>query len=378
MPVEGEAANTTSSTPAAAGSSSSASEGVPVLESLIACALGVASVAGVAALVEANAPIPTYHPSKGQRFDESHFAGRFSRMILACDPMLLFYNKEQVLEAREMLRKYKSGEYTDRQLWEARRVVDAAVHPDTGEFIPRPFRMSGYVPFNGPINVAMVASQSTLPLLFWSFVNQTQNAMVNFFNRNASSPMSNETLATSYGVAVGSALSIAFGLSTLVNKRYPKHQAKALMKWIAFPSAVVASSLNCYIVRSPEIETGVPLLDEDGQEVSQNGERSQVAARAGVHSTTLSRALLQAPVYFLPPFLLGLGPFKTLLQKNPRMSVPLTTFLLLNCFGVGLPATVALFPQISSIPASSVENQFRSLRDKDGKPYEVFYYNKGL
>jgi hypothetical protein len=28
-------------------------------------------------------------------------------------------------------------------LWEAQRIVDAAIHPDTGDVIPRPFRMSG-------------------------------------------------------------------------------------------------------------------------------------------------------------------------------------------------------------------------------------------
>jgi len=41
--------------------------------------------------------------------------------------------------------------------------------------------MSGYVPYNGPICVSMVASSSTLPILFWSWINQTQNALVNYY-----------------------------------------------------------------------------------------------------------------------------------------------------------------------------------------------------
>jgi hypothetical protein len=61
------------------------------------------------------------------------------------------------------------------------------------------------------------------------------------------------------------------------------------------------------------------------------------------------------------------------------MTVPITTFLLLTSFGIGLPATVAMFPQISSVDAKDVEERFQHLRDpQTNKPYDVFYYNKGL
>lgn len=93
--------------------------------------------------------------------------------------------------------------------------------------------------------------------------------------------MSNETLLKSYSAAVGSALAVAFGLATMIQKRYSPEKAKALMKFVAFPSAVVASSLNCYIVRSPEIDTGVPLLDSKGKNVME-GETSIIAAKSGV------------------------------------------------------------------------------------------------
>jgi hypothetical protein len=238
--------------------------------------------------------------------------------------------------------------------------------------------MSGYVMYNGPICVAMVASQSTLPLLFWSWVNQSQNALVNYFNRNASSPMSNETLMKSYAAAVGSALTVAFGLATFIQKRFDAQKAKSLLKWVAFPSAVVASSLNCYIVRSPELETGISLMDENYDEVLK-GETSKVAAAEGVNSTTLSRAVLQAPVMFFPPLLCSMGPIRSYIARNPAMAVPATTYVLMLCFGVGLPSTTAIFPQMAQIDANQVEDKFKHLRNpKTNKPYEVFYYNKGL
>merc|ERR1719480_268178 len=140
----------------------------------------------------------------------------------------------------------------------------------------------------------MVASTSTVPLLFWSWINQSQNALVNYYNRNASSPMTNETLLKSYSAAVGSALVVAFGLSSFVQKRFSPSKAKELMKYVAFPSAVVASSLNCYVVRSPEIVTGIPLFDEHGDPVlPMEDNTSSIAARRGVESTTASRAILQ-------------------------------------------------------------------------------------
>jgi hypothetical protein len=192
--------------------------------------------------------------------------------------------------------------------------------------------------------------------------------------------MTNETLLKSYSAAVGSALAVALGLATFIQRRYSPAQAKNLLRWVAFPSAVVASSLNCYIVRSPEIDTGVPLVNSDGEYVLPK-ERSKIAAERGVNSTTFSRALLQAPVYFLPPFLMGaVPPLKNAILRNPIMRVPMTTYLLLVCFGIGLPASVAIFPQMGQIKVEEAEETYHNLKDEKngGKPYKYLYYNKGL
>lgn len=124
---------------------------------------------------------------------------------------------------------------------------------------------------------------------------------------------------------------------------------------------------------------GIPLMDEHGNNVAP-GQTSSVAAAQGVYLTTASRAILQAPVYFLPPFLLGaVGPLSRWLLVHPQMTVPVTTFLLLTSFGIGLPATVAMFPQISTISASAVEPNFTQLvNPRTQQPYTQFYYNKGL
>jgi hypothetical protein len=235
------------------GSTTAASTAESVGKSLVAAVLSITTISIIAAMVECMSDSPPYDPP-GQRFDQSEYQGRFARMLLACDPRLLTYTQRQVLDAKEMLSNYQN--VTDnRSLWEARRLVDSAIHPDTDEFLPRPFRMSGYCSFNAPICVGMIASSATAPLLVWSWMNQSHNALLNYYNRNASSEMTTETMAKSYVTAVGSCLVVAFGLASLIQKRYPPSQAKTLLRWIAFPSGVVASSLNCYIVRSPEIQT---------------------------------------------------------------------------------------------------------------------------
>lgn len=365
--------------------SKESSSSVSIIQALAAATGGIATVSLVATIIESmtSSSVPIYDPN-GERFDQNLFSGRFSKMLLACDPKLLFYTEAQVRENQLMLEDAHNSRddsiaIDNHTLWESKRIVDSALN-DQNQWIPRPFRMSGYVPYNGPICVAMIASTSTIPLLFWSWINQSQNALVNYYNRNSSANITNETIMKSYGIAVTSALTVAFGLATFIQKRYDTNTAKMLLKYVAFPSSVAASSLNCYIVRSPEITTGIPLLNEDGNDVSIDNETSQIAARNGVNLTTLSRAILQAPVFFLPPIVVSYLPIiRNYIMKFPQMAIPISTYLLLVSFGVGLPATVAIFPQISSIPASDVESKFQGIiNPKTNQPYEIFYYNKGL
>lgn len=355
--------------------------------SLVACVAGIVTVDIGSSAVEhySSKSCPEFHPNR-HRFDQTTFQGRYCTMILNCDPQLLLIPEEKCQKAKQLLSEYqpiissdntsRSSNEVYRSLWEAQRIVTAQYHPDTGNRIPAPFRMSGYVAFNGPVSVSMVASSGTTALLFWNWVNQSQNALVNYYNRNAASSMSNETMIKSYLAAVGSALCITFGLATLLQKRLDPAAARTMLRFVAFPSAVVASSINCYIVRSPEIDVGIPLLDDDNNEVLfKTDNKSIVAAKRAVYSTTLSRAVLPAPVFLLPPLLISL------VQKRlpPSYIAPLTTYLIMVSFGLALPATVALFPQQSEIEVKELETKYHNLiNPKTGKAYEKLYFNKGM
>ena len=77
-----------------------------------------------------------------------------------CMCSMLIHREAAIRESENKLKQFAAGTstLTDTELWNCRIMVESAIHPDTNETVPEPFRMSGYVPFNGPICVAMVSS----------------------------------------------------------------------------------------------------------------------------------------------------------------------------------------------------------------------------
>lgn len=65
------------------------------------------------------------------------------------------------------------------------------------------------MPYNGPVCVAMVLATSTWAIALGNWLNQSQNALVNYCNRNASSPTTTATLVRSYCSAVGASLVVS-------------------------------------------------------------------------------------------------------------------------------------------------------------------------
>jgi len=74
-----------------------------------------------------------------------------------------------------------------------------------------PFRMSGFVPFGTPIVVGMLLPTTSLPtIFFWQGLNQTHNALVNYYNRNATVPLQTSNYVIGYLGAVTSAMVFFF------------------------------------------------------------------------------------------------------------------------------------------------------------------------
>ena len=100
-------------------------------------------------------------------------------------------------------------------------MIRTAIHPDTGEFIPWPMRMSSFIPVNLPISYIMIIVAPTpFVTIMGQWINQTYNAMVNYGNRNATSVYTKQDIAKSYSCAVASSIGIALVIRKLVAMRF--------------------------------------------------------------------------------------------------------------------------------------------------------------
>ncbi|XP_073775761.1 sideroflexin-5a isoform X14 [Danio rerio] len=106
------------------------------------------------------------------RFDQGSFYGRLRHFLDVIDPRTLFVSGRRLNECMKLLDQFKNGTLppgvTNGQLWKAQKIKQAIIHPDTGEKIPMPFRMSGFVPFGTPVVVGLLLPNQTFSsTIFW-------------------------------------------------------------------------------------------------------------------------------------------------------------------------------------------------------------------
>lgn len=233
--------------------------------------------------------------------------------------------------------------------------------------------MSGFVPHNGPFIAGIVVAPGTASMALIGCINQSHNASINYFNRNASSETTDDTILKSYLGAVSAAMIVTVGLSQLILRRYPTH-AHRLLKCVALPSCLASSSINCFIMRSPELAEGWSLLDSQGHIVA-DGMKSIAAAQQGIFDTIKTRWCLSTSIFLGPSIILNTPPFLAL--SAPALLIA-SSFVTVSFFGFGLPVASALFPQYGSIDVSLLELEFQQLVDSGGMPMKLVHYNRGL
>lgn len=336
------------------------------------------------------------------RYDQTTYYGRFRKMLDIVDPRTLLCSKQDLDEAVKLLndfegqQKQTSGnatnykQFDDEKLWHAKKLRDAIIHPDTNEIIPRPLRMSGWLPYNGPICVGALMATTTPWILFFQWANQTQNALVNYANRNATQPQDMSTVLAGYFGAVGGAVGVSVGLKTAIerSRRLSLAQKLSAQRFVALPGIVAAAIINVVLMRQSELATGIDVYYEPKTESGTTKASttvsspvvvgpSQLAAQKALKEMIFSRMILPLPTFLAPPIALTL--LDPILRKNRHhWTLPLSATFVLLGFGLGLPATIAIFPQTGTVEASDLEEKFQHLKDEQGNPVTVFRYNKGL
>lgn len=308
------------------------------------------------------------------KWDQSTYVGRAKHFFTVTNPLNLLLSSKDLDEAKRIVTTYKQGHSVPgvdvEALWRAKYRYDSAFHPDTGEKMFLIGRMSAQVPMNMTITGCMMTFYKTTPaVLFWQWINQSFNAIVNYTNRSGDSPIPLSQLGLSYVLATSGAIGTAMGLNSLVKRAPP-----LLGRLVPFAAVAAANCINIPMMRMREIRLGIPVFDEDGNRIGD----SRKAAKVAIAQVVLSRVMMAAPGMVLPTFFMNRLDKGTFLKRFPWTNAPIQVGLVGLALVFATPMCCALFPQKSSLAVRSVESDLQEEMKKRGLKGDRVYFNKGL
>lgn len=243
--------------------------------------------------------------------------------------------------------------------------------------------MSAFVLTNLVVTAGMLTPNlSTFGILAWQVTNQSLNVAINASNANKSSPLSTQSLITSYAIAVSASCSVALGLNAIVPrlKRISPAVKATLGRLVPFAAVATAGALNVFLMRREEIKRGIdvypikPSSDPDGKGrvSSESLGKSKKAASIAVGETALSRVFNSTPIMVLPPLVLMRLQRQPWLASRPRMVLPVNLGLILGTSIFALPMALAVFPQRQRIKIEKLEEEL------SGKWQGEVEFNRGI
>lgn len=298
-----------------------------------------------------------------------------------------------------------SPSYGDIELGRARKIVDAAVHPQTGRLIFLPLRLSFIVPANVCLDTLMISARGPFQHIVAQLTNQSYNSLHYYANRNESNPQTTRKRVLAFVGASVSACGAAVGIERLAPPRF--------FRFAPLLAVAAADVANIAITRQDEYRQGIyisraesheyimsdvseenkkkvntvnnmesPSGDTDAAETEERERapqplRSHIAGRQAVMSTIAARVLAATPILLLPPLIVDgmvrLSPSFRCYQRWLRIP-----FLMLS-LGVVIqgtvPFTFAIFAQQSKVRASSLEPEvLAALNGRD----QWVSFNRGL
>lgn len=301
----------------------------------------------------------------------------------------LFTSSSGLQHAKDLLSQYKQGkiQHMNPELWQAKKIVDSTLHPDTGEPVFLPFRMSCFVLSNLVVTAGMLTPNlSTTGTIAWQWANQSLNVAINSANANKSTTLTTSQLVQSYFLAVGASCGVAVGMNSMVSRLRRLSPAARVTLGRLVPFAAVASAgvLNVFLMRGEEIRRGIDVFPLESEEQKKEREeskhahesigKSKAAAKLAVGETALSRVLNATPIMVLPPLILVRLQQQAWLQQRPRLVLPVNLGLIFVTSIFALPLALAAFPQRQAVDAKSLEKEFWDKGGLDGK----VEFNRGI
>ncbi|XP_042289834.1 sideroflexin-3 isoform X1 [Thunnus maccoyii] len=311
---------------------------------------------------------------KEPRWDQGTFMGRAKHFFMVTDPRNVLLSSETLDEARVIVENYRAGNVkpglTEDELWRAKYVYDSAFHPDTGEKMFVIGRMSAQVPMNMTITGCMLTFYRTTPaVVFWQWVNQSFNAVVNYTNRSGDAPMTVNQLGTAYVSATTGAVVTALGLKSLATRLPP-----IVSRFVPFAAVAAANCINIPFMRQRELKYGIPVLDENGNRLGESAN----AAKQAIVQVVVSRIGMAVPAMAIPPVIMNALEKRAFMKRFPILNAPVQVGLVGLCLVFATPLCCALFPQKSSMSVSGLEADLQERIRQTSPNTTTVYFNKGL
>jgi len=211
--------------------------------------------------------------------------------------------------------------------------------------------------------------------VFWQFVNQSFNALVNYTNRNANSPVTTTQLGIAYVSATTSALVASLGYKNYLQKgANPFFQ-----RYAPFAAVAIANCVNIPLMRQNELKSGIEIEDAHGNVVG----KSRLAAASGITQVVFSRITMAAPGMIILPVIMERLERQNWFRKLSILHAPFQV-MMVGCFLVFMvPTACGLFPQRASLSAGIIqrfEPEFYKEIEANtkGKVPDKLFFNKGL
>lgn len=295
------------------------------------------------------------------------FFSRFKIWVNILDPTSLLSSDAKIKKAHGL----KLDDWDE----EAVTLSLSSVHADSGDVLPLMLRPAAFLSVSAPLVVAGFLPHINVKYaLLWQFFLQSYQTRFTLANRNSSSEkskkLSSKQLLLSAGTVCYATCAGSLPQIMIYKLAVSSEVIKAVLRtMLPIPLSAAVAFVSVYTVRSEESQTGIQVFDSNGNLVG----LSKAAGQKAVKETALSRAALFGTSAAVPSLLITLLWRTRVIQKSSVLIAPLRYMSIVMGFGLMIPVSFSLFPQLGTIKKDNVEKNLQEAAC-DG----LLYYHRGL
>ncbi|KAA0717851.1 Sideroflexin-4 [Triplophysa tibetana] len=306
--------------------------------------------------------------------NDKSFLSRLRLWFHILDPKSILSSEAEIQNARILLQN-DGNQHKNDKVADAWLLSLVSNTKETTFFTLEMFSYSVLLPISAPLVVAsLIPHKGVKPALFWQFLLQTYFAGFNHANRNATATLDNKTSLKQSLLITGTVAysTCAGALPQIIVQRFKLISAVTetfSRSVLPIPLSVCLAAFSVMVVRSEEADNGIRVFDSNGNAVGV----SKKAGSKAVKETTISRATLFGTTAAVPSLLLVLLKRAKFVQRNPMFIAPVRHISTAIVFGLMIPVSFSLFPQLGKIKREDLEGELQSLAS-DGE----LFYHRGL